>query len=70
MGSIVKFITKGDVDNIPMLSGFDESMLIPFNQCLNQIQHLSNENKKLAELRDFILPMLMNGQVKVIVEDI
>ena len=27
---------------------------------LNQI-----ENQKLAELRDFLLPMLMNGQVKV-----
>ena len=64
-GSIVKFITKSDVDNIPMYAGFDDSLLMPFNQCLNQIQHLSDENKQLTELRDFLLPMLMNGQIKI-----
>jgi type I restriction enzyme S subunit len=31
----------------------------------NRIYMTAKENKKLAELRDWILPMLMNGQVKV-----
>lgn len=30
-----------------------------------QIRHLSKESQELASLRDFLLPMLMNGQVKV-----
>ena len=30
-----------------------------------QIRNLSKENQQLASLRDFLLPMLMNGQVKV-----
>ena len=29
------------------------------------ISNTITENKKLADLRDFLLPMLMNGQVKV-----
>jgi type I restriction enzyme S subunit len=32
---------------------------------LNKILMLKNENDELKRLRDFILPMLMNGQVKV-----
>jgi type I restriction enzyme S subunit len=31
----------------------------------NRIYMTAKENKKLAELRDWLLPMLMNGQVKV-----
>ena len=34
-----------------------------------QIRNLSKENQELASLRDFLLPMLMNGQVKVKKED-
>ena len=30
-----------------------------------QIRNLSKENQELASLRDFLLPMLMNGQVKI-----
>lgn len=30
-----------------------------------QLLHLHNENKQLVSVRDFLLPMLMNGQVKV-----
>ena len=31
-----------------------------------KIQHNLKENEKLIELRDWLLPMLMNGQVKVL----
>jgi type I restriction enzyme S subunit len=36
-----------------------------FNSSLNKIIQNKNENQQLASLRDWLLPMLMNGQVKV-----
>ena len=36
---------------------------------LNQMINTQSENQELASLRDFLLPMLMNGQVKVKKED-
>ncbi len=62
-GSIVKFITKGDVENIPLLLPDNEELLVPMNNILKQIQHRKQENQELASLRDFLLPLLMNGQV-------
>lgn len=35
------------------------------NSIFNRIDIIRNENQKLAELRDWLLPMLMNGQVIV-----
>ena len=32
---------------------------------IDQILSKNRENQKLTELRDWLLPMLMNGQVKV-----
>jgi type I restriction enzyme S subunit len=32
---------------------------------IDQILSKKRENQKLTELRDWLLPMLMNGQVKV-----
>jgi len=31
----------------------------------DRIEIIKEENQKLTELRDWLLPMLMNGQVKV-----
>lgn len=47
---------------------FDEGIIIKFNESFSFkeiIAHNINENQKLTELRDWLLPMLMNGQVKV-----
>lgn len=47
----------------------DELLISKFNNCISPIfQNINNnvkENQQLAELRDWLLPMLMNGQVKV-----
>jgi type I restriction enzyme S subunit len=47
----------------------DEVLLTLFNQIvhpiINKITLNLKENQKLTELRDWLLPMLMNGQVKV-----
>ncbi|MGB4882171.1 MAG: restriction endonuclease subunit S [Neisseria sp.] len=43
-----------------------EKLDISLNPLLDQIIAKSKESQKLAELRDWLLPMLMNGQVTVI----
>lgn len=62
-GSIVKFITLGDIQNIQMLDSGLDDLLKPFNDFLVKIDVIKKENQELASLRDFLLPMLMNGQV-------
>ena len=64
-GSIVKFITKGDVENIPLLIPEDDSLLEPLNKILERIEHCEQEIDELTKLRDWLLPMLMNGQATV-----
>lgn len=66
-GSIVKFITKGDIEDIhiplPKDSNleFSKSLISLFSQASN----LYEQNLELIKLRNWILPMLMNGQVTV-----
>jgi type I restriction enzyme S subunit len=36
-----------------------------FDTFLKQVLHNRNENQELSQLRDWLLPMLMNGQIKV-----
>ena len=65
-GSIVKFITKGDVGGISVLTSPRAMELYEtFNTILAEIDAVQSENEKLASLRDWLLPMLMNGQIKV-----
>lgn len=45
-----------------LLKSFDKFYL----PIANRIYMTAKENKKLTELRDWLLPMLMNGQVKVV----
>ncbi|MDC2824544.1 restriction endonuclease subunit S [Rodentibacter pneumotropicus] len=66
-GSIIKFITKGDIENlkitIPLNGnlGFAKILLVFFEKQ----QLLDSETQKLTQLRDVLLPMLMNGQIFV-----
>ncbi len=62
-GSIVKFITKGDIDNIEILIPDDDKLINVLNTNLDMVQHLKNEIEELVSVRDFLLPLLMNGQV-------
>jgi len=64
-GSIVKFITKSDVETIPILIPTDDSILSKLNSILTKIEHCKRENDELSKLRDWLLPMLMNGQATV-----
>ena len=62
--------------NLSPLQLFKTKDLIPENTILNSFEDKvepifqrilvnEKENQKLAELRDWLLPMLMNGQVRV-----
>ena len=67
-GSIIKFITRGDIENIDVVLPNDiENMR--FSEVLYtyllQAELLEKQNHQLTQLRDFLLPMLMNGQVSV-----
>lgn len=64
-GSIVKFITKGDVENIPFILPNDDSIFHQINKLIEKIELCGRENEELTKLRDWLLPMLMNGQAKV-----
>ena len=67
-GSIIKFITRGDIENIDVVLPNDiENMR--FSEVLYtyllQAELLEKQNHQLTQLRDFLLPMLMNGQISV-----
>jgi type I restriction enzyme, S subunit len=64
-GSIVKFITKGDVENIPFILPNVDSIFHQINKLIEKIELCERENEELTKLRDWLLPMLMNGQVQV-----
>ena len=64
-GSIVKFITKGDVENIPLFMPTGTSILKELNKLIALKEHNSFENEELSRLRNWLLPMLMNGQAAI-----
>jgi type I restriction enzyme S subunit len=66
-GSIVKFITKGDIENIPipLPKEAKKDLFDKINSTTSLIEKKIKENQELASLRDWLLPMLMNGQVSV-----
>lgn len=64
-GSIVKFITKGDVENIPFILPNNDSIFHQINKLIEKIELCERENEELTKLRDWLLPMLMNGQARV-----
>jgi type I restriction enzyme S subunit len=66
-GSIIKFITLGDIQNIKIalpLKGHDNLFNL-LNSNLEMIGKNKKQNEILSSLRDWLLPMLMNGQVTV-----
>lgn len=64
-GSIVKFITKGDIENIPVFIPDNKAILNKFNCLLMLQEQYQKESSELASIRDWLLPMLMNGQATI-----
>ena len=64
-GSIVKFISKGDVENIQVIIPKDKSLLLQLNDYLFSMERNLKENEELILIRDTLLPLLMNGQATI-----
>lgn len=64
-GSIVKFITKADIENIPVFIPDDISYLEQMNTLISFQEKIILENEALISLRNWLLPILMNGQATI-----
>ena len=67
-GNTFPNMNKGDFADIKLIKP-NEQVLLSFSKkiksSIEQIYINSEQNQELAKLRDWLLPMLMNGQVKV-----
>ena len=68
-GSIVKFITKGDVEQIGVFNCKNENLYKFINNLILQIENNNAEILSLTKQRDELLPLLMNGQVNFDLSD-
>jgi type I restriction enzyme S subunit len=70
-GSIQKFIGLNTLRDTPIF--LNDLLIEKYNDftfsIFEKLEKIKLENQKLTELRDWLLPMLMNGQVKVIDEE-
>ena len=63
-GSIVKFITKNNVESISV-PVFSKSTQLILNDIFREVLCIESDIDELSSLRDTLLPLLMNGQVGV-----
>ena len=64
VGATVAHLGKKHIDTIELLTG-PEKLYEPFQNLFCKRQTLLNQNRKLAESRDRLLPKLMNGELEV-----
>ncbi|WP_053977213.1 restriction endonuclease subunit S [Mangrovimonas xylaniphaga] len=68
-GSVQGVVNTKSIANVKLPVPLDENILISLNKNLRiiytKIHNNKDENQKIADLRDWLLPMLMNGQVTV-----
>ncbi len=71
-GSVIKFITKGDLENYKIITPDNEKLekfSYYFTNIINTIEHNKSENEKLTKLRDLLLPKLMSGEIRVPIKE-
>ncbi len=68
-GTIMKNVNQATLNALSVCLPKEKNLLENFNKLIqpifDKISLIQIENQKLVELRDWLLPMLMNGQVKV-----
>ncbi|KEZ24112.1 restriction endonuclease subunit S [Ureaplasma diversum] len=66
-GSIQKVINNAHIDDFNF--AYSEEVVKQFGQAtihiFQKLMYIANENRELAKLRDFLLPLLMNGQATI-----
>ena len=65
-GSVIKFITKGHIEDFKLAYHDKMNQYIGcFTNTIRTKAQLLFENKKLEEIRDYLLQKLMNGEIKI-----
>lgn len=68
-GTILKNVNQATLNELKIALPNNEILIEKFNDKIEpmfgKINLIQKENQKLSELRDWLLPMLMNGQVRV-----
>ena len=64
VGATVAHLGKKHIDTITLLTG-TEDLYAPFQSIFDKRQLLLNQNRKLTEARDRLLPKLMSGEIEV-----
>ena len=59
------YIIRGDIENIPVFIPDNKAILNKFNCLLMLQEQYQKESDELASIRDWLLPMLMNGQAAI-----
>lgn len=69
-GTILKNVNQATLNNLVIAFPDEEIIISKFNKLIeplfDKINLIEQENQQLATLRDFLLPMLMNGQVVIV----
>lgn len=63
-GSVIKFITKGNIESFKVPFVENEFILI-FMKYLEKIEKNNRENETLVKIRDALLPKLISGEIKL-----
>ena len=65
----MKNVNQGTLNALQIALPTNNLVIIEFNELIkpmfDKINLIQKENQQLASLRDWLLPMLMNGQVRV-----
>ena len=64
VGATVAHLGKKHIDSIELLTG-PKQLYEPFQLYFEKRQLLLNQNRKLAEARDRLLPKLMSGEIEI-----
>ena len=67
-GNTFSNMNKNDFSNIKIIypnKDILEKYFVEINKYFEEIKNLSKQNQQLTQLRDFLLPMLMNGQITI-----
>jgi type I restriction enzyme S subunit len=68
-GTILKNVNQGTLNSLQIALPNENSYFSKFNELIqpmfSKINLIQKENQRLTELREWLLPMLMNGQVKI-----
>jgi type I restriction enzyme S subunit len=68
-GTILKNVNQATLNSLDIALPGEIAIIREFNDLIepifSKLNMIQRENQKLTELRDWLLPMLMNGQIKI-----